>query len=117
MNYKVIYLYLDSARDFSIVELLPKTGSCFLLPYGTCITDNKAMVRVHTCKQYMNELGQRKKNHINKQRTDIERLHDEKLWRADLYIYEIIKLNFQIGFKLFCKFLTNDTTISAHLVL
>lgn len=28
-------------------------------------------------------------------------MHDEKLWRADLYIYEIIKLNFQIGFKLF----------------
>lgn len=39
------------------------------------------------------------------------------IYLRDLYIYEIIKLNFQIGFKLFFKFLTDDTTISAHLVL
>lgn len=37
--------------------------------------------------------------------------------QTDLYIYKIIKLNFQIDFKLFFKFLTDDTTISAHLVL
>lgn len=38
--------------------------------------------------------SKKKKNYINKQRIDIERLYDEKLWRVDLYFYEIIKFNF-----------------------